>query len=93
MSYLMHHFQMMKEYWQQLHGIRTFNYGMFPQEHTGTMVLPATFLYKSLILMLILHSRKTGPVTLKKGHEGSVSSCCFSADGKLIACMHRQLNY
>ena len=84
MSYLMHHSQMMKEYWQQLLGIRTFNYGMFPQEHTGTVVVPAT-LQKSLNIVmshLTLHFRKTGPVTLKKGHEGSVSSCCFSADGK-----------
>ena len=35
MLYLMHHFQMMKEYWQQLHGIKTFSYGMYHQELTG----------------------------------------------------------
>lgn len=27
--------------------------------------------------------RSRGPVTLNQGHEGSVSSCCFSQDGEL----------
>jgi hypothetical protein len=37
MSYQMRHFQMMKGYWRQLRGTRTFSYGMSHQEHTGKL--------------------------------------------------------
>ena len=42
MSYLMHHFPMMKEYWQQLHGTKMFNYGMSHREHTGVVAIILT---------------------------------------------------
>ena len=53
-------------------------------------LISSKILFISSTFVIVLRYRNKGPLTLDKAHEGSMSSCRFSVDGKIN---YQEFNY